>query len=266
MAELLEDGEVYRYLLELGILEDDESGGVEWDDLDASVQDQAEDATEEFVINEATVEEDIAAFGAEEFSIEIMNYGPVYFIRASEFDDIGYFASCDEAKKEAVYHYDSFIHHEGGNCPICGAPASPTSMRNPCDHLAFRVTRGHQKGSRTSLAIESDQLCIGTQDLVFLGDALERMLASSPPAKLAPTLKEWRKQKPRLAMLLEGHSVDSAIEGYLKGVIDSLDLEAEWTEEEDLLIWSTDPAELGSALRVSFESDLRTLADRTPSP
>jgi ABC-type glycerol-3-phosphate transport system substrate-binding protein len=44
------------------------------------------------------------------FGIEIWSTGPVFWIRANEFDDIGYFPSRDEARRYAEVEFESHIN------------------------------------------------------------------------------------------------------------------------------------------------------------
>jgi len=43
------------------------------------------------------------------FEIEIWSAGPVFWIRANEFDDIGYFPTLDEARAYAEMEFEGFI-------------------------------------------------------------------------------------------------------------------------------------------------------------
>ena len=43
------------------------------------------------------------------FSIEVYGFGPVFWISAAEFDDIGYFGSVEEARDYATFEYDAYI-------------------------------------------------------------------------------------------------------------------------------------------------------------
>jgi hypothetical protein len=43
------------------------------------------------------------------FSIKIMQFEPVFWIQAMEFDDIGYFGTLQDAKGAAEASYDPFI-------------------------------------------------------------------------------------------------------------------------------------------------------------
>ena len=54
------------------------------------------------VIDAAAPDDDI-------FGIEIWSTGPVFWIRANEFDDIGYFPSRDEARRYAEFEFEGLI-------------------------------------------------------------------------------------------------------------------------------------------------------------
>jgi hypothetical protein len=52
----------------------------------------------------------IDAWGADDaFQIEIYRFGPIYWIRALEFDDIGYFGSQRDAERHAAFEYSGLI-------------------------------------------------------------------------------------------------------------------------------------------------------------
>ena len=64
------------------------------------------------------------------FEIELLAAGPVYWIRANEFDDIGYFPSLKDARSHAEIEFESFISElaeravfpeedEEAVCPFC---------------------------------------------------------------------------------------------------------------------------------------------------
>ena len=53
---------------------------------------------------------DAAAPDDDVFGIEIWSTGPVFWIRANEFDDIGYFPSRDEARRYAKVEFESHIN------------------------------------------------------------------------------------------------------------------------------------------------------------
>ena len=66
---------------------------------------------EDFLKNEGDSIDTIEASGGPEhcFDIEIRAFGPVYWIQAHEFDDIGYFASEKEAHQFASEEYAPYI-------------------------------------------------------------------------------------------------------------------------------------------------------------
>ena len=66
---------------------------------------------EDFVKNESDSEDAIGGSGGPEhgFDIEIRSFGPLYWIHANEFDDIGYFASEKEAHEFAIEEYGPYI-------------------------------------------------------------------------------------------------------------------------------------------------------------
>ena len=96
---------------------------------------------------------DGAAPDNDTFEIEIWAVGPVYCIRAPEFDDIGYFSSLEAARNHAACEFEGFIselaereqdeedsdlddekawlaqHLSSGTCPVCQGP------QDQCDHL-----------------------------------------------------------------------------------------------------------------------------------
>jgi hypothetical protein len=66
---------------------------------------------EDLVKNDSVTVDTIEAAGGYEhyFNIEIQSFGPVYWIQASEFDDIGYFGSEKEAEAFAREEYATYI-------------------------------------------------------------------------------------------------------------------------------------------------------------
>jgi hypothetical protein len=66
---------------------------------------------EDLVKNDSVTVDTIEAAGGYEhyFNIEIQSFGPVYWIQASEFDDIGYFGSEKEAVEHAREEYATYI-------------------------------------------------------------------------------------------------------------------------------------------------------------
>jgi hypothetical protein len=63
------------------------------------------------VHDESFLEEEFEASGGPEhiFNVEIYSFGPVYSIRANEFDDIEYFATKKEAEEYALSEYGPYI-------------------------------------------------------------------------------------------------------------------------------------------------------------
>ena len=66
---------------------------------------------EDFVKNESDSGDVIGGSGGPEhgFDIEIRSFGPLYWIHANEFDDIGYFASEEDAHQFASEEYGPYI-------------------------------------------------------------------------------------------------------------------------------------------------------------
>lgn len=66
---------------------------------------------EDFVQNHSNLEEIIEASGGEgyDFDIEIHSFGPIFWVRAPEFDDIGYFTSLADALWHARDSYEPYI-------------------------------------------------------------------------------------------------------------------------------------------------------------
>jgi hypothetical protein len=70
----------------------------------------AEDTIADLVMNGAKVVHSIGARGGyEDFDINILRFGPVFSIRAIEFDEIGYFDSKECAISAAESEYEGFI-------------------------------------------------------------------------------------------------------------------------------------------------------------
>ena len=68
---------------------------------------ELENLVKNYSIEVDTIE---AAGGYEHyFNIEIQSFGPVFWIQASEFDDIGYFGSEKEAVEHAREEYGAYI-------------------------------------------------------------------------------------------------------------------------------------------------------------
>jgi hypothetical protein len=66
---------------------------------------------EDLIKNESSYTDTIQASGGPdlEFDIEIQSFGPVFWIQANEFDDIGYFATEKEAHEYALEEYAPYI-------------------------------------------------------------------------------------------------------------------------------------------------------------
>ncbi len=66
---------------------------------------------EDLVKNDSVTVSSIEASGGYEdfFNIEIQSFGPVFWIWASDFDDIGYFATLKEAEEYAREEYETYI-------------------------------------------------------------------------------------------------------------------------------------------------------------
>ncbi|PAW63903.1 MAG: hypothetical protein B9S36_03755 [Verrucomicrobiia bacterium Tous-C2TDCM] len=66
---------------------------------------------EDFVQNRSDLEEIIEASGGEgyDFEIEVLSFGPIFWVRAPEFDDIGYFTSLEDALWHAREFYEPYI-------------------------------------------------------------------------------------------------------------------------------------------------------------
>jgi hypothetical protein len=82
--------------------------------------------------NEAEVTKSFTGLGGyDEFGINIMKFGGVYWIEAQEFDDIGYFSSEDDASSIAEGEYEPFI----------SAASHPDPKRAPRGRAWFCVRR-----------------------------------------------------------------------------------------------------------------------------
>lgn len=71
----------------------------------------AYDIITDLVKNDSAPEETISGLGAydDEFAINIMRFGSVYWIEAMDFDDIGYFETLKAARDCAESNYEPFI-------------------------------------------------------------------------------------------------------------------------------------------------------------
>jgi hypothetical protein len=70
----------------------------------------AEDTIADLVMNEAKVVHSIEARGGyDNFDVNILRFGPVFSIRAIEFDEIGYFSSKKNTISAAESEFEGFI-------------------------------------------------------------------------------------------------------------------------------------------------------------
>jgi hypothetical protein len=78
--------------------------------LSVSDLDACHDILVDLVMNESEPTKSFTGLGGyDEFAINVMKFGGVYWIEAPEFDDIGYFSSEDEASSIAEDNYEPFI-------------------------------------------------------------------------------------------------------------------------------------------------------------
>jgi hypothetical protein len=74
------------------------------------VSDELINLLEEFIENESSIIHEITALGDYgEFSIGIQNFGPIYWISASDFDSIKYFKSLQDAINCAELVFSEFL-------------------------------------------------------------------------------------------------------------------------------------------------------------
>ena len=72
----------------------------------------------------------------EEFSINIMKWGPIYFVDAGELDRIGYFLTPDDARTEAAHIAECF--------PLADADeAAPIPTKQPRSRATIRAWYTH---------------------------------------------------------------------------------------------------------------------------
>jgi hypothetical protein len=71
----------------------------------------AHDIIVDLVMNNSVAEDTISGLGAydDEFPIDLMRFGSVYWIAALEFDDIGYFETIEAARRCAECEFEPFI-------------------------------------------------------------------------------------------------------------------------------------------------------------
>jgi hypothetical protein len=71
-----------------------------------------EDIIANLVDNESKVVDTLTGMGGYgEFPIDILNYGPLYWIQAQEFDTIKYFSSYEDALSCAEDEYESYLNY-----------------------------------------------------------------------------------------------------------------------------------------------------------
>ena len=81
--------------------------GMSHEDIDEDF----EDLIINHVENNADTEDTLIGLGSHgEFPIDIMNYGPIYWVSAQEFDPIKYFKTFDDAKSCAEFEYETFLY------------------------------------------------------------------------------------------------------------------------------------------------------------
>jgi hypothetical protein len=69
-----------------------------------------EDIIEECVDNESIIHSTLIGIGDNgEFPINIMHFGPLYWVSAQEFDAVKYFETAEEAISYAEWEYQSFL-------------------------------------------------------------------------------------------------------------------------------------------------------------
>ena len=69
-----------------------------------------EDIIEECVENESNIHSTLIGIGDYgEFPINIMHFGPLYWVSAQEFDAVKYFETAEEAISYAEWEYQSFL-------------------------------------------------------------------------------------------------------------------------------------------------------------
>jgi hypothetical protein len=73
---------------------------------------RAHNTIHELVHNDSVVADSLAGWSSacnDIFSINVMQFGSVFWIEAPEFDDIGYFDTLEQAKGVAEFNYEPFI-------------------------------------------------------------------------------------------------------------------------------------------------------------
>jgi hypothetical protein len=72
----------------------------------------AHDIINDLVRNDSVMVDSLAGWRSaynDTFSIDVMQFGSVFWVEAQEFDDIGYFDTLEKAKDAAEFNYEPFI-------------------------------------------------------------------------------------------------------------------------------------------------------------
>jgi hypothetical protein len=79
----------------------------DWKRIVAALERQLED----LIVNESVEVKTVTARGSYEdpFQIRINRFGPLRFVSANEFDDVGYFDSTDKARRWARWQYSMYL-------------------------------------------------------------------------------------------------------------------------------------------------------------
>lgn len=113
--ELIKDETVQEALKnELGIKTSNNiikqfNNGVTYNDIHEDFEDVIINCIEENAVVEDTLT-GIGGYG--EFPIEILNFGPLYWISAQDFDQIKYFKTFEDAYACAEFEYESFLNND----------------------------------------------------------------------------------------------------------------------------------------------------------
>jgi len=89
--------------------------------LKSGIELQGDEIKAEYIIadlvsNDSEIVDTLTGYGYDgEFSIEIMKLGPVFWIRAPEFDNIGFFNSSMEAGDYASYNFEPYSRPRDGD-------------------------------------------------------------------------------------------------------------------------------------------------------
>ena len=113
--ELIKDESVQEALInELGIETSNNiirqfNSGIPYNDIHEDFEDVIINCIEENAIVEDTLT-GLGGYG--EFPIEILNFGPLYWISAQDFDPIKYFKTFEDAVACAEFEYESFLNND----------------------------------------------------------------------------------------------------------------------------------------------------------